>query len=285
MGVNMTPLRAARLLVSNALGRLPERHRHTIYDLIKRVVPGKRERVAARHLRGRGIEIGAMHNPLRVPPGVVVQYVDYFTPEENRERLSDIASSRLVKPDIVEDCFVLPSFHESSVDFVVANHVLEHSDNVLKTLIRWTDILRPGGVLYVSVPLAERCFDRGRPITTIEHFVGDLEADRAGDAMSFEAATREHYVEWVTISMPAILREHANVDLDRTGDFAKTAAQLFSQRADIHFHTFTVDSFNRMLAHFCAAIRPDFAIVEIDENLTEVIGVLQRKPTAAPRAS
>src|SRR5690349_13260523 len=100
----------ARLFVASALARLPERSRQLIYGLKQRLIPGKREVLAARHLRGSGIEIGAMQNPLRVPQGVCVQYVDYVTVEENLQRFSEIAHLRLVRPNVIEDGFTLPSF-------------------------------------------------------------------------------------------------------------------------------------------------------------------------------
>lgn len=252
-------------------------YRLLAYSLIKRIIPGKRELLAKRHVKGSGIEIGAMHNPLRVPRGVSVQYVDYLSLEANRQRFSEIKYLRAVKPHLVEDGFILPSFEKSSVDFVIANHVLEHSNNLFKTLDRWAEVLLPGGILFFSVPLAERCFDRGRPITTVEHFVDDFELERAGNLGVFRDRTRQHYVEWLSISTPAIMLEQGkDAGQQNTMVAPKAADDLLAENADIHFHTFSVASFEELLKVFCEKIRPDFRVLEIAENGVEIIGVLKR---------
>jgi len=57
-------------------------------------------------------------------------------------------------PDLVEDCFLLSSFKNNSVDVIYTCHMLEHCkrDEVLPILIRWNEILKPGGILRISVP-------------------------------------------------------------------------------------------------------------------------------------
>jgi predicted SAM-dependent methyltransferase len=65
--------------------------------------------------------------------------------------------------DLVEDVSTLPSFSEESVDEIYACHVLEHfglPENFEikpfnKVLKRWFDLLKPRGILYVSVPNLE----------------------------------------------------------------------------------------------------------------------------------
>lgn len=262
-------------VVSGALELLPERQRRYAYKQIRRLRPWQREILAARYLRGSGIEVGAMHNPLAVPRGVSVRYVDYVSREENLERFTEIEGGAVV-PDFIEDGFALPSFAPSSVDFLVANHVLEHTDNVLKTLVRWGEVLRPSGVLLMSVPLAERCFDRGRPITPLAHFIDDHHSERS-DPERFRQQTREHYAEWLSISLPAVVAEHG----DRLGkknseDIRKTVDELLAEHAEIHFHTFSTASYRELLQHFCTEFRPDFQIAEVVEDGIEVVGILKR---------
>lgn len=57
-------------------------------------------------------------------------------------------------PDLVEDCFSLPSFKENSVDILYTAHMLEHCkrEECLQILARWNEILKPGGILRISVP-------------------------------------------------------------------------------------------------------------------------------------
>lgn len=60
-----------------------------------------------------------------------------------------------VKPDVVDDIITLCHIEEdSSVDLIYACHVLEHFEyaQVGSALSRWWNILKPGGVLRLSVP-------------------------------------------------------------------------------------------------------------------------------------
>lgn len=59
-----------------------------------------------------------------------------------------------IEPDLVEDCFELPSFENNSVDVIYTCHMLEHCprERYFKVLKRWFDILKPNGVLRISVP-------------------------------------------------------------------------------------------------------------------------------------
>jgi hypothetical protein len=76
----------------------------------------RREEVARRHLRGAGLEIGAMHFPLAVPDGVKVKYVYRLSKQHAIERYPDLDGSRMVDPEIIEDGFPLASVPLQSED-------------------------------------------------------------------------------------------------------------------------------------------------------------------------
>ena len=267
-----------RQLAKDILDRLPASYGQFARRVFRRAFPGKRDSLAASYLRGSGIEIGAMHHPLRMPPEASVRYVDYMSRDENLKRFPEIRHLPLVDPHFVEDGFALPSFSKDSVDFVAANHVLEHSDNFLRTLARWADLVRPGGVIFASVPIADLCFDRGRPITTIEHFAQDYEDGLTGETKRFNENTRSHYVEWLTISTKAqqSRRDQTRRSSPDLAKVEKAAARLLEDRAEIHFHTFSSASYAAVLRHFCSAINPKFELTEIQKNGVEVIGILTR---------
>src|ERR1700691_4362460 len=86
-----------------------------------------REDLARRYLRGDGIEIGAMHKPLRVPSRASVRYVDMMTREEllaRYEPTKHFPAGWVVETDVVDDGQSLRTFADDSVDFIVANHML-----------------------------------------------------------------------------------------------------------------------------------------------------------------
>ena len=150
-----------------------------------------RRYLASRHLRGDGIEIGAMHFPLPPHRGMRVKYVDNTSLEDSIAKFPELRGQNLVRPDFIEDGFELASFSPASQDFVIANHVLEHAPNPLRTLSNWVRVLRPGGALLVSVPLAEACFDRGRTETTLGHLLQDFQATTE----QLAARNLVHYVD------------------------------------------------------------------------------------------
>jgi SAM-dependent methyltransferase len=113
-----------------------------------------REDVALRFLRGDGIEIGPLDYPLRLPREARVRYVDYLNGAGLREDYGNTlrAGRPLVVPDVVDDGARLASFADASLDFVVANHMLEHVEDPIAALEHQLRVLRPGGILYLTLP-------------------------------------------------------------------------------------------------------------------------------------
>ena len=71
-------------------------------------------------------------------------------------------------------------------DFVIANQVLEHFQNPLLALQNMLRVLKPGGVLYLSLPDKRFSFDVDRPVTTVEHVLRDY---RRGTRSGPDAST------------------------------------------------------------------------------------------------
>jgi SAM-dependent methyltransferase len=171
------------------------RARRELRDVVLRC--GDRDRrtvradIAVRFLRGDGIEIGAMDFPLRVPRGARVRYVDYL--DERGLRTVHWRALRegrsLVLPDVVDDGARLTKFADASLDFVVANHVLEHLEDPIGAIEQHLRVLRPGGVVYLTLPDARHTFDAGRPRTTVEHLLRD---HREGPQVSRAAHLQEY---------------------------------------------------------------------------------------------
>ncbi len=86
-----------------------------------------RDTVAATYIQGNGIEIGALHNPLRVPPGVKVAYVDRLSVQDLRKHYPELNDKELVNVDIIDDGEKLSTIADASTDFVIANHFIEHT--------------------------------------------------------------------------------------------------------------------------------------------------------------
>jgi SAM-dependent methyltransferase len=216
-----------------------------------------RDDLAFRYLRGDGIEIGALNAPLRVPASARVRYVDHAGPDELREIYAEELSMHgwpLVEPDVIDEGERLAKFPDESLDFVIANHMLEHVEDPIEALLHFLRVLRPGGILFLTLPDARRTFDRLRARTTVEHLLRD---HRDGP----EVSRREHYEEWARF-IEGVADE----------DVARRADQFATERARHHFHVWELDTF---LA-FLIALEPP-ADLEAAQATEKEFAVVLRK--------
>jgi predicted SAM-dependent methyltransferase len=190
-----------------------------------------REDLARRYLRGDGIEIGPLTWPMRMPPGARVRYVDHAG-RDDLIRLyggtfddQGAYASAIPETDVIDDAATLATFADVSVDFVVANHVLEHIEDPVAALGNLLRVLRPGGVLFLALPDARHTFDARRDRTTVEHVLRD---HREGP----EVSRHDHYEEWARII-------EGRADEQVAGRVAEYAAE----GARNHFHVWELDTF------------------------------------------
>jgi SAM-dependent methyltransferase len=184
----------------------------------------KRRRMSA-WLRGDGIEIGALNLPLGVHRKARVRYVDRLSVEEQRREYPEFAGAKLPHVDVIGSAEDLSPFEDSSLDFVIANHLLEHLEDPIAALLEFERVLRPGGVVYLGLPDPRRTFDCDRELTSVSHLFRDHEN-------GVLTSRRDHYVDWarhVVHVQPA--------DLDR---YVETQ---MSDAYSIHFHCWQPDTF------------------------------------------
>lgn len=182
-----------------------------------------REFVAHAFLSGQGLEIGALHMPLSVPPSAVVRYVDRFPTDELRKQYPELGGQRLVDVDIVTDGEHLDVVANATQDFIIANHFLEHCQDPIGALRSMFRVLKPGGILYLAIPDKRCSFDADRPVTTLEHLLRD---HSEGPAWS----RRQHFEEWARL-------------VNKVSGDEETVQRhvLENMRADysIHYHVWT----------------------------------------------
>ncbi len=191
-----------------------------------------RNELSSRYLRGSGIEIGALQNPLALRRDAYVRYVDRLTLEQARACFPELDAMALVTPGIICDAAALHPLADRSVDFLIANHVIEHLRDPLGGLREWLRVVRSGGCLYVAAPEHTNPLDRLRKVTDLDHLVADF-----NDRRNRGHLDREHYQEWVGSTRPHFSDEER----------ACYEAELMAQGYDIHFHTFDWDTFSGML--------------------------------------
>ncbi len=256
MDVNELPpvlrkaIHAPRFISRLLLSRTPFRY--------KTFLEGRRE-LADRFLFGEGIEIGALNQPLEVPSHVKVRYVDRLKESDLRIHYPELAGQKLVAVDIIDDGESLMTIPESSLDFIIANHMLEHCEDPIRTLKNFLRVVRPEGILFISVPDKRFTFDRKRGLTPNEHLATD-HAD--GPQISRE----EHYLEWTE----RVMR--------KTGDkIAETATELMRGQISIHFHVWTTKTFREFLSYVKQAYQLPFETLVLRKNEYETVVVLKRK--------
>jgi SAM-dependent methyltransferase len=215
-----------------------------------------REDLARRYLSGDGIEIGALHLPLRVPKRARVRYVDVMTREQLIATYSiDVYDNPLwvVETDILDDGERLGTVADHTLDFVIANHMLEHTEDPISTLEHFVRVLRPGGTLFLTLPDARRTFDALRPRTTVEHLLRD---HREGPEVSRE----EHYREWAVVECLPPDRIAA-----RVAEFGRDGTRH-------HFHVWELPHFLEFLAAVALPLELELA----QQHLHEFAVILRR---------
>ena len=181
-----------------------------------------RETIANTYIKGRGIEIGALHMPLSVPRSAQVRYVDRMSVDRLRNHYPELNDKKFVNVDMIADGERLETIPNSTQDFVIANHFLEHCQNPIGALLAMFRVLKPGGVLYLAIPDKRCSFDADRPVTTLDHIIRDY--DEGPDW-----SRRQHYEEWTRL-------------VDKVADEAEARRQTDAALArsySIHFHVWT----------------------------------------------
>lgn len=224
-----------------------------------------RRAVSARFLAGRGVEIGALHSPLWVGERAKVTYVDRLRVDELRQHYAELDSLTLTPVDVIDDGERLATFADESLDFIIANHMLEHCENPLGSLRNHLSKLKMGGCLYYAVPDKRFTFDSERALTSFDHLVRD---DREGPEWSRE----EHFLDWARL-------------VDKHTDEAaalERARRLMAMSYSIHFHVWDYARFRDILEAAHAYLGRGFRIDWLEQNHGEVIAVLRKCRPLAP---
>jgi SAM-dependent methyltransferase len=193
-----------------------------------------RARFADAFLFGEGLEIGALHLPLRTPRRAKVRYVDRLPVEDLRAEYPELAAWDLTDVDVIDNGELLETIPEESQDFIVANHFLEHCEDPIKTIGTHLGKLRSGGVLFYAVPDKRYTFDYFREITPLEHMIAD-------NAEGPERSRAEHYDEW---SRKIIVENGSSEEEARAW-----ARELEAAKYSIHMHVWTQAEFLKMIVH------------------------------------
>jgi SAM-dependent methyltransferase len=147
---------------------------------------------------------------------------------------------------------------DATENFVIANHFIEHTQDPIRTIGHFLRVLRPGGVIYMTVPHKLYTFDRDRPVTPLEHVVRDY---RDGPVWS----RRFHFEEWARL-----------VEKTPEADVAEKVEQLMRMDYSIHYHVWTEIEFLEMLVHCQKSLGFPFSIELCQRLGNEVILIITK---------
>jgi len=213
----------------------------------------------------RGLEIGAFDLPFIAPGEGNVEFLDYATTEELRERAR---SAEGHSPDFVTPVNYVATLGdwaevpEGHYDWIAAAHVIEHAPSMIDWLRTAARRLKNNGILFLVIPDKRYTFDYFRPESTLgkileDHFLGKL---RPGPAEVFDSHyyTRDLNSDYlwkkgksiVFDSQPAI----GAMDLMRATE---------DQYVDVHCNIFSQSSFTMIIDALCQGKFVPFDIDDI----------------------
>jgi ubiquinone/menaquinone biosynthesis C-methylase UbiE len=199
--------------------------------------------LSKKYLHGNGLEIGAAANPLRVFDGAHVLYIDRKTVDELRSNFPELENG-LVDVDMIGEGEHLEMIRDNSMDFVIANHVLEHYEDPIMAIKTAVRVLRPGGVLFLAVPDKRYTFDQDRSITSLEHLIRD---HSFGPMISREGHFRDAF-------------DKTNYSLT---NFEKFVAHKPVKRDYIHYHIWADKEIVELLSYMEKEMKLGISILEV----------------------
>jgi SAM-dependent methyltransferase len=226
------------------------------YEIPPQIVAVRRD-LAERYLKGEGIEIGALHFPLPIPAAARVRYVDRMSVSDLRLHYPELSDMPLGEVDVIDDGERLDTFADRSLDFVIANHFLEHCENPIATVHSHLRKVKRGGVLYYAIPDRRFSFDKDRRPTSLPHLLRD-------HLLGTHTSRLHHFREWVTL-------------VEKRSDPNEAHArfkELLDQNYSIHFHVWDPIRFRVFLTVTWILCGTAFHLVHFGRNETEVIAIL-----------
>ena len=236
-----------------------------------------------KHLHGEGFELGALCDPLDISHAGRVRSIKYVDRYGKGQLLKLFPELHGRKEEVVEADYLcdlthgLTTFESSSVDFIVANHLIEHLPDPIGLLKEIWRVLKVGGICYLGVPDKRFTFDRDRPNTTLSH----LRDDHRRKIRHVE----DHHLE-------EFLRLCDRIPLPRDASALKRHLSRHRERS-IHVHVWTFPAFVQFLMYVTVRYAP-FAFIDVSApannpqremifilEKTTKRGVLRRAPACA----
>jgi SAM-dependent methyltransferase len=194
-----------------------------------------------KNFTGYGIEFGAALNPTPVPISCRTDYADYYSADEGC--YADYSGN---KGDFVPVKFAtglqeMAGIPQDHLDYIIACHVIEHVSQTVQALKHSWEKLSEGGTLLMAIPHKEYCFDLKRELTPLEHFIDDYE----NYCISKDVI---HIIDFM------VHTKEDDKPVNAMDIYTSCLRLLNGGKVDIHYHTFTEDSFSRLINWFASNV-------------------------------
>jgi SAM-dependent methyltransferase len=136
----------------------------------------------------------------------------------------------------IHEATSLTGIPNSTYDFIISCHSLEHTANPIKALMEWKRVLGDKGSLALILPDKNYTFDFLRPITTIEHLIEDYKNHTS-------EMDETHFEEVITLSDLTI----GNSSITNE-EFIQRTYRNYENRA-VHHHVFDLNLVKAMLEY------------------------------------
>lgn len=227
----------------------------------------------ALQLDGHGVEFGPGPWPLALGKFVKsIRYCDVHPKSTYAALFPDCAElmDRIPDPDFLlhfdRDDFA-SRIGKGSLDFVIANHVLEHLANPVGFLRQCYDLLKPDGMMYLGLPDKRKIFDRYRRRTLLSELLRRHE-DRCTAVP--DEAIRDF-----------VCRQHDNPN-QLISSSPNYRAIIESERTrSIHANVWILDDIIELLTHLGRKMDTPWRIVDGQFGGIEFILLLQKSDCAA----
>ncbi len=195
-------------------------------------------------LQGEGLEIGALHEPAVLSSECRVQYLDIADEKTLQNNFRELDGQSITTPDWIGDIGLSPisDITGRTFDFVIMNHVLEHTANPIQVIKNIWQGIHPGGLFILSIPDKRFTFDNKRSLTTWEHLLADYHLEVAD-------VHDDHYVDFLANVHPQVFdSKEAFID----------AVRNVRNRHE-HAHVWDSDSFDIFLSRTFKLLGKDFS--------------------------
>ncbi len=208
----------------------------------------RRYEISKKHLKGRGLEVGAFHSPTPLLSGIESDYVDQVKIDAIKKRFPKFKDYYCVFPSIIDNGEKLSKIEENKYDFLIANHMLEHTQNFFETIQNHLRVIKQGGILFYAIPDKRFTFDKNRELTTYQHLKDEF----------IDESKHNSYNHYLDIAQ--------NIYNLKDEAATREAKDLYKKGLDIHFHVWTSETF---IEHIQMAIIDKILNVEVIEHYIE----------------